>query len=71
MLKHGYEVDSTALVGGDIIAQPNIILSAHTFENIHDSYGQLLILVKLVADGILFVFEVHSLDRMLDQKLTH
>jgi len=55
-------------VGEDITEKPDIILSAHTFEHIQDLYGQLLTLVELAADGCLFVIEVPSLDRMVDQR---
>jgi len=52
----------------DVGLEVDLVISAHTFEHIHDFYGNLSILVDLVADDCLFVIEVPSFDSMVKQQ---
>ena len=46
------------VVGTHIDTAPDLIISAHTFEHIHDLYGQFSRLVDIAADGCIFVIEM-------------
>ncbi len=50
------------VVGTHIETPPDLIISAHTFEHIHDIYGQLSRLVNIAADRCLFVIEMPCFD---------
>lgn len=50
------------VVGRHIDTPPDLIISAHTFEHIHDIYGQLSKLVDIASDRCLFVIEMPCFD---------
>lgn len=55
-------------VKSDIGANPDLVISAHTFEHIQDIYGQMSTLVDLAEDGCLFVIEIPSFDSLVKQR---
>lgn len=73
-----HELNSSTMVLGRFIEQldvkadigfkPDLVLSAHTFEHVHDIYGQLSTLVDLADDGCLFVIEIPSFDSLVRQR---
>ena len=51
--------------GIDIEVRPDLIVSSHTFEHVHNLYEQLSLLVEHSADQCVFVIEVPSLETMV------
>jgi hypothetical protein len=52
-------------LGKNIQIRPNLIISAHTFEHVHDFYKQMDLLVSLASEEALFVIEVPCFESMI------
>jgi hypothetical protein len=54
--------------GKNINIRPDLIISAHTFEHVHDFYKQMELLVRLASEEALFVIEVPCFESLIKTK---